>query len=188
MPSSTLIARYKIIQQKLLPVGALWNYLDNSFKLLLEAFAVESARVHENLLDLLRESFPGRSTAALLLSDWENCVLLQDEKPAVGDTEQQRQQRVAAKVTSVYAGPTKQFWMDLASKFGMTVAVYDLDEIAGGDVSRVEESYIDLDRVSAVGNAFTWEIEVLTDPQNQMARFTAMVNRLAPAYTTVTIY
>ena len=188
MAAANLIARYKAIQQKLLPEGPLWKYLSSTFKLLLEAFAEEAARVHENKDVLLREAIPSRSTNALLLSDWENTVLLQDEKPVAADTELQRQQRVSAKVTSVYTGPNKQFWIDLAAKLGMTVDVYDTDEIAAGDVARVDEARVEDDRVSEEGNQFAWEIEVFSDPQNQLARYTALVNRLKPAHTTVTIY
>lgn len=188
MAAANLIARYKAIQQKLLPVGPLWRWLDSTFKKVLEAFAEEAARVHENKDVLLSESIPSQSTDELLLSDWENAALLQDEKPAAGDTELQRQQRVSAKVTSVYAGPSKQFWIDLAAKLGMTVDVYDNDEIVGADVARVDEARVEDDRVSEEGNQFYWEIEVFADPQSQLANFTAMVNRLKPAHTIVTIY
>lgn len=188
MAAANLVARYKTIQQKLLPEGVLWRYLGPTFKLFLEAFAEEAARVHENKDTLIQQSFPGQATIALLLSDWEAMALLQDEKPSASDTELQRQQRVAAKVTSVYSGPNKQFWIDLAAKMGMTVDVYDNDEVAGSDVARVEESYVEEDRVSEEGNQFTWEIEVFSDPQNQITKYTQLVNRLKPAYTTVTIY
>lgn len=189
MAAANLIARYKAIQQKLLPVGPLWRWLDSTFKKVLEAFAEEAARVHENKDIMLSESIPSQATEDLLLSDWENAALLQEEKPAAGDTELQRQQRVSAKVTSVYAGPNKQFWIDLAAKMGMTVDVYDTSEIADlSAVARIDEAVVEDDRISDESDAFHWEIEIFADPQNQETNFTALVNRLKPAHTIVTIY
>lgn len=185
MPSASLIARYKAIQQKLLPVGVLWKFLSDEFKLFLESFAVEPARVQENMDSLITESLPSKSTAALLLSDWEQILLLPEERPTGSESEAQRQQVIAAKLYKVYNNPTKSFWIALGEKLGMTITPLDGSDVSAAVVARVEDALVEQDRVSDENDVFTWEIHVVSDPSGQLAKLKAIVNKLKPAHTSV---
>ena len=81
----------------LLPVGYLWKQLNEDFKNVLESFAVELNRLDQRCIDILNESIPGLSTDTDLLSDWENAVLTEDEKPSASASESERQTIVDTK-------------------------------------------------------------------------------------------
>jgi uncharacterized protein YmfQ (DUF2313 family) len=176
------IARYRNMMINLLPQWLPWRNLNPVFQLFLESFAVESDRVHTGSDDLLREADPARATSALLLSEWEDMALLPEEKPTGAETQSQRQQVVAAKVTN-QGGQSRAFFIALAASLGMTIVITE-----GGTttLARVGTARVGTARTNDPGNVFIWNIQVTADPNTQLAKFQTMVARLKPAHTSVT--
>lgn len=177
-------AGYKKMLGNLLPFGPLWRYLNASMESLLEAFAVELNRVDSSADTLRREANPGTATAALLLPEWEEMILLADEKPFNGESESQRQQVVAAKLFSAYRGPSLQFFIDLAERLGMVV---EISEGAGAFTisARCGVARCGVARTNILNGIFQWNIHVTSDPDGNLAKFQILVDRFKPAHTEV---
>lgn len=178
------VQTYKKILKKLLPRGPIWEKLNSTFDLILESYSEEPLRVDTSSVDLMRQVFPETADDTLLLPDYESFALYDDEKPIGGETELQRQQVLRAKMRTSYSGPSRQFFTDLGTKFGMTVVVTDglaVDEPARVDLAEVEDA-----RVSDASDAFRFNIQIVLDPQGQTDKFKAMVERLKPAHTLAT--
>lgn len=175
--------RFGKMMLDLLPRGLLWRNLNETFQEFMESWAAELKRIDDLGPVFIQEAFPGTSTLDLMLEDWERVALLGDERPDGSETEQQRQQVVAAKVTTGYTGPSRQFFTDLAAKFGMTVLVTD----GTGDETppRVDVARVDVARLNDVTNIFQWNIAVIADPLTQLTKFQALVDRIKPAHTQV---
>lgn len=176
-------SRYKKLLQKFLPLGALWNNVNNVFDSFVEAFAIEPARVDDGADALMLENNP--ATTTLLLAEYESMALNSEELPSSGDSTSKRQQVLAAKMNTAYSGPSKAFFISLALKLGMTVTVLDGGAVSAAVVARVEVALVDQDTVSDEHDVFTWEIHVVSDPNTQLAKLKAMVERLKPAHTNV---
>lgn len=76
-PSESLVGRYRDALLRLLPPGpAITKAIASNVYKLMEGIGVEPARVHQRVLDLLREAIP--TTADELLGEWEALVGLPD--------------------------------------------------------------------------------------------------------------
>lgn len=200
MPASALIARYARMLRKLLPSGPIWDNSNGIFRVLVEALAVEPARIHESAEALAGQVIdPATATLDGLLPDYERIALFPDEQPIGSETEAQRRQVVAARLNTTYPGPNKKFWKDLGIKFGFvdgsgnaTLTIQDGALLGGAAVARVEEALVDGDRVSEDGDAFVWQITFPAGTVlpavagSPVAKFQTMVERLKPAHTDVT--
>lgn len=78
MPSESTIARYRDSYLRHLPPGkAIAREPDRNIPRMLEALAVEPARVFDRVADLIREAFPG--TTVELINKWEEALALPDD-------------------------------------------------------------------------------------------------------------
>jgi uncharacterized protein YmfQ (DUF2313 family) len=78
VPDESLIARYGASYLRHLPPGlAITRRAEGNIPALLNALAVEPARVAERVLDLLVEAFPG--TTVELIDEWEEALSLPDD-------------------------------------------------------------------------------------------------------------
>lgn len=176
------LASYTGLLKNLLPFGVLWQTLNDSFNAFLEAFAVELNRVDQRYVDVLTESVPYLSNE--LLSDWERIALSSDEFPLPGDSLTKRQLVVGSKITSYYATSNKTTWEGIALNMGMVVVATDETDPFALE-ARVDDARVDDARVSDSTDAFHWLITVSSDPNSQLSKLQAIVNRLKPAHTLV---
>ncbi|GEM_PF-6278216 len=158
-PTSRL-ASYRNMLVNLLPQGFPWRNLNTIFRLFLESFAVEMDRLHGRSEDLIMQSNPGTAISADLLKEWERMALLSDELPVGTETEAQRQALVAAKVTTNYSGPSRQFFITLATRLGLNIVITE-----GGTnlPARVGSARVGTSRVNGEGNVYIWNIQFLID-------------------------
>lgn len=168
--------------KSLLPYGLLWQTLNDTFNLFLEAFSQEFDRFEQRYTDLLRNSIP--YLADELLPDWERIALLPDEMPLPGDSTTKRQGVVGSKITSFYANSNSITWENLALNMGMIVVVTDETDPLTAE-ARVDEALVDDARVSDTTDAFHWLITVSSDPNSQLSKLQAIVARLKPVHTLV---
>jgi uncharacterized protein YmfQ (DUF2313 family) len=78
VPDETLIARYRDSTLRHLPPGiGITRTEGRNIPSLLEALAVEPARVAERVIDMLAEAFPG--TTVELIDEWEEALGLPDD-------------------------------------------------------------------------------------------------------------
>lgn len=90
---------------------------------LLQGLAPEFARLHNRLVDLLRES--DARAANELLTDWERAFGLPDECCSVDVDLATRVALLVARVRGA-GTPTAQYFVDLAALFGYTITVTEL--------------------------------------------------------------
>jgi uncharacterized protein YmfQ (DUF2313 family) len=115
VPSESLIERYRDSFLRHLPPGlAITRQADRNIPKMLEALAVEPARVSERVVDLLVEAFPG--TANEMLEDWEEALGLPDD--CVQPTEYA--DRIAAVVARFVgtSGHSEADYLELAESLG----------------------------------------------------------------------
>lgn len=179
---SPRVTSYRSMLLNLFPTGPLWRNLNLSFRLLMESFATELARIHDLGLTLLRESNPVLSTSALLLPRWEDELLLPEEKPLGTETEEERQQVVEAKLITS-GGQSRAFFIAMAANLGITIVITE-----GGFwiPARVGIARVGAARTNGSSNVFIWNIQVTSDPNSQLTKFKLLVERLKPAHTEVT--
>jgi len=117
---------YSRLLRNLLPPGKAWLAASNpgtNFGKLIMAFGEEPARVEVSQTDLMREGFADKSTAAFLLTDWEQMIGLPDEcSPVLPETELERQQLVRTRLTS-RGGQSEQYFIDLVESLGCTAEI-----------------------------------------------------------------
>jgi uncharacterized protein YmfQ (DUF2313 family) len=119
-----LIQAYTRTMIDLLPPGRLWKLIgDTLLRRFFEAAAEELARIHERVLDLLREAIP--TTTIELLPDWEETLAL---APLAADTEDVRRARVVARLVSRQRVRPQDYRQALAGLLGQAVADVDLRE------------------------------------------------------------
>lgn len=178
------LAGYKKMLGNMLPVGPLFRYLNTALSDLLEAFAVELNRIDTSADTLRREANPSTATVSLLLPEWEEMVLLADEKPTGSETEAQRQQVVAAKIFTAYNGPSLQFFIDLAARLGLDVTI---SEGSGSFTvsARCGVARCGTARTNIANGIYQWNIHVNSDPDGNLAKFQLLVARFKPAHTEV---
>ncbi len=173
---------YQRLLLSLLPTGPLWDRLNSTTVIFIEALAREFARVHDLGLALLRESIPATSTASLMLSEWEQIILLPEEMPLGTETEEERQQVVGAKLL-FKGGQSRAFFIGLAASLGITITIVEDSTLI--DPARVDTARVDSARTNDSGNVFLWEIQVDDDPSSHLDKFKLMIERLKPAHTSV---
>ena len=157
-----------------LPIGRLWDPINTTLKLLLEAFAEEFDRNDQRNIDLQRELIPGESVE--LLVDWERVALAPDELIVGGGTIAERQARVSTKIFDTQDPPTKQFFEVLALARGVVIAI---SFTSGGfrvGVSRVGQ------RLHGSSSVFIWIVDYVSGDKNEYARLEATFRRLKHAY------
>lgn len=119
-PSQSRIDAYRDALVALLPPGrALTRALGRGIPKLLEACAVEPARVHERTLDLLDEADP--STATELLTEWEDLLGLPDECSSPTTLEGRRAASVGRLVGT--GGHSQTDYEALAATLGYSITV-----------------------------------------------------------------
>jgi uncharacterized protein YmfQ (DUF2313 family) len=168
---------------KTLPKGPLWVSFGDNFMKLIIGIVTEFHRIHIRAEEIILEL--RAKTATELLEDYEEEYLHDSEKPSGGETLAQRRQVVFAKQTARGASPSRSFFENLAAKLGMTVIVTDLLSVEDANVARVDEALIDEATVSETVDAFRWNIEVVSDPDAQLVKLQAIVDKLKHAHTVV---
>lgn len=176
---------YKVMLKNLLPVGVLWDIINDTFWDLLEAFAEELNRIDQRLVDLQNESIPYFSDE--LLSEWEEVALLEDEK--TGGTTAERQAIVQNKIynptpTPTDAerrqGPTEQFFTDYAAAINITITSF------GSLVPfRVGTGRAGDRLVPAAEAAFVWVVNYTGGTTAERENMKAYFERMKPAHTRV---
>jgi uncharacterized protein YmfQ (DUF2313 family) len=128
-------ADYRRQIDTLLPEGAAWRSSGDGAGVrdhLLDAAAVEYARIHNRLLDLIEESDP--RTTGEMLTDWEQAAGLPDDCTGLADTLQERRNQLVAKITQ-RGGQSRQFFIDVAAALGFTVTITEFSPFQVGSSS-----------------------------------------------------
>lgn len=131
MPKAATVSAYSEQLKALLPRGAAWAKQRTAMLIsLLDALAVEAARVDERGLDLLDEMIPDR--AVEMLAAWERVAGLPDD--CVTDEVQTLESRRAALLTRLQSlgGQSVQYFIDLAAIFGFIVTVSEFQAFRAG--------------------------------------------------------
>jgi len=150
MPSSQSIAAYAGQVAALLPQGAAWARERGTVLLsLLEALAIEAARIDERGGDLLDEMIPDRTFE--MLADWERVAGLPDDCFAdEADTIETRRAALLTRLRSL-GGQSAGYFIDLAAIFGFTITVSEFLPFRAG-VSHAGDYLTNGDWV------FTWQV------------------------------
>jgi uncharacterized protein YmfQ (DUF2313 family) len=170
--------------------------------ILLSCFSTEMERFASDFNKLLRESVPGLSTEAELLTDWERIAGLPDECSPLASTESQRQQVVHNKIYTQYSGLTKQFFIDYAAGLNVTITITDdpggsvfrtthktgsiiqrVTRIASSDDPGTPTERIDGSRLNSAQTLFTFEVTVTADPNGNQDVLECIFEKLKPANT-----
>lgn len=118
-PSAEKIAKYKQLLVDLLPIGRVWDVLNQpTLAKLLSSLAVEFARVDDRVGDMLREADPRQTVE--LLEDWERLLGLPDECTPPNPTFDARRGQVVQKYTSV-GGISGAYYSFLITQLGFPV-------------------------------------------------------------------
>lgn len=118
-------ADYLHLLLTLLPKGPAWAEDDR----LLDGMAEESARLHNRVMDLIDEYFPG--TTAELFGEWETEYGLPDPCVTEAQSLVQRRAALVAKVSRL-GGQTPQFYIDLAAALGYTITITEFNPFYAG--------------------------------------------------------
>lgn len=179
------LENYKAMLKNLLPVGVIWDNINDTFWDLLEAFAEELNRMDQRLVDLQNESIPYFSDE--LLEEWEEVALLEDEK--TGGTTAERQAIVQNKIynptpTPTDAerrqGPTEQFFTDYAAAINITITSFGFPDRFRVGASRVGDSLI-----SETSEAFIWIVNYTGGTTAERENMKAYFERMKPSHTRV---
>lgn len=164
MPNSETVSAYREQIRSLLPQGAAWAR-DRATKLieLLEALAIEAARVDERGGDLLREMIP--DVTLEMLTDWERTAGLPDD--CVADEVQTLAVRRASLLTKLRSlgGQSRQYFIDLAAIFGFEITITEFFPFRAG-ISTAGDALSNSDW------AFTWQVNA---PEETVTPFLAGV-------------
>lgn len=181
------LEQFTFLLKRLLPVGALWNSINETFWDLLESFAVELNRADQRIVDLQTESIPGLSTDDGLLTDWETLALLTDEK--VGASEAERQSIVHTKIfnptptpnnASRRQGPTEEFFTNYAAGLNITITSFGTHDLFRVGANRVGDRMY-----TAAGIAFIWIVNYTGGTSTERAAMKAYFERMKPSHTEV---
>ena len=181
---------YREQLKKLQPPGiAIPTDNSSNWVKLLDALAQECARVDAMAVLLINESFP--DTTQLLLPNWERVAGLPDECSELGDTFAIRKQNLLAKVAA-RGGATKQYFIDIALKFGFVITISEYDEFRV-DINAVGDPLCGEDweftfLVSSSEETITWFRSSFATAGEPLAvwgneRLECLINRLKPAHT-----
>lgn len=143
---------YKILLIQLLPRGPFWDGMA-TLKKVLAAWACELERVHNRVLDLLREADP--SKAVETLSDWERMLGLPDDCTITATDNVARQQAIVTKLIS-QGGQSIAYYTALAQAMGYGIAIDEFTPFT-------TESSVD-DRIYDEAWATSWIVRVLSAP------------------------
>ena len=144
-----------------LPIGLLWNNLNEEFHDLLEAFAEEFNRNDQRNVDLQCEVIPGLSTE--LLEQWEQDVLLPEELPTGGETLQERRDRVQSKLFNTPNNPTEKFFKDLALDRGIAIDITFVSTAFRVGVNRMGT------RIHGTTSVYIWIVDWISGSKTEYA-------------------
>lgn len=117
--------------KKLKPLGYAWPDDDElTQNKLLKALADEAARIDVRVEDLIRELDP--QVTLELLMDWERTCGLPDPCTGLAQTVELRRQAVVDKLNA-RGGQHKQYYIDLAKRYGFTITIIETWPAAVGD-------------------------------------------------------
>ena len=176
----------------LLPPGPAWSRNPESILgKLLHGQGEELARVHNRALDLIEEADP--RTTLELLPDWERVAGLPEPCVDPPDTLDERRTALVDKLTRL-GGQSRQFFIDLAAKFGFVVTItefkpFTAGSLAGDPVNSEEWQYAwqvnapdtTITSVFRAGQSFAGD--PLRDWGNELLE--CLINRFKPAHTHV---
>ena len=111
---------FRLLLKRLLPVGLLWDFINDTFDSFLEALAEEFERLYSRSIDLQREAIPGLSNE--LLPDWEEMSLFPDEN--TGTTIAERQAILQTKIFNSGVSPTEFYFTRYAAGLGITISSF----------------------------------------------------------------
>lgn len=149
MPDLETIRAYAGQLAALLPSGPAWpRNRDSKLVALLEALAVEAARVDERGGELLSEMTP--DTTFEMLPDWELAAGLPDYCDDVVETISQRRDALLARLRSL-GGQSPAYFVALAETFGFAISVTEYRPFRAG-MSCAGDGLTNGDWV------FTWQI------------------------------
>jgi len=117
--------------QALLPVGGAWTREPGAVLTeLLDGKAVELARVHNRLVDLVDEADP--QTTLELLPDWERVVGLPDCCLGIADTIDARRALVLGRLTA-RGGQSDAYFRSICAAAGWTIETADYSHFVAGE-------------------------------------------------------
>lgn len=150
MPSLENVRAYAGQLAALLPSGPAWpRSRDARLTALLEALAVEAARIDERGGELLAEMTP--DTAFEMLADWELAAGLPDNCGGeVAETISQRRNALLARLRSL-GGQSPGYFVALAATFGFDITVSEYRPFRAG-LSEAGDALTNGDWV------FTWQV------------------------------
>jgi len=127
---SLILKRWQERLRDLFPRGIAWirkEEADSNLRKLIDSLAIEACRVEERAFELIEEVDP--RTTLELLTDWERLLGLPDEcEPEPENlTVQQRRDRIV-QVLTTSGSQNKQFFVNLAANFGITISVEDVND------------------------------------------------------------
>lgn len=179
---------------KLLPRGKAWT--GELLQHLLAGIAAEFARLDGRASTLVDEADP--STTLELLPEWERVAGLPDSCVPAGQTTTERQQAVIRKISGL-GGQTPAFFIDLAARLGVEIAIEEFRPFRAGMKSG--------SRCRSAAWSHVWRVRVLASSDASALRFSrfrsgrsragdrlraggiasleCVITRAAPAHTTV---
>ena len=128
--TSLILRRWQSVLKSLFPRGLAWNAKEDSasnIRKLIDALSQEACRLEVRAFDLLSELDP--RVTDQLLTDWERLLSLPDECEAEPQnlTVQQRRERIV-QILTTSGSQNKQFYINLAANFGITISVTDVTD------------------------------------------------------------
>jgi len=125
-----ILKRWQKQLRRLFPRGIAWirkEETDSELRKLIDSSAIEACRVEERAFELIEEVDP--RTTNELLTDWERLLGLPDECESSPEnlTIQDRRDRIV-QVLTTSGSQNKQFYVDLAANFGITISVEDVND------------------------------------------------------------
>lgn len=128
--SALTLKRWQKALRCLFPRGVAWVRKEDpnsNLRKLIDSMAIESCRIEERAFELIEEVDP--RTTLELLTDWERVLNLPDEcEPEPENlTIQERRERIV-QVLTTSGSQNKQFYVDLAARFGIIISIDDVND------------------------------------------------------------
>lgn len=169
------VADYKDFLASLFPRGFAWNLFTGfDLKKVSDSFATELNRIDNRGLDLIEEVDP--NTTDELITDYERLLALPEKGLSIGTTTEIRRSDILSKLTNS-GGQTKQYFIDLAAKLGITITIIEYSSPRCG-IARCG------DRLSAGTWKFAFKVNTPDGLSNEdLNRVRLTINRYKPAHT-----
>jgi len=167
------LTSFQFLLKRLLPVGLLWDFINDTFDSFLQALAEEFLRLYTRSIDLQREAIPGLSDE--LLSDWEEMTLFPDEN--TGTTTAERQAILQTKIFNSGLNPTEDYFTAYALSLGITISSFSTPSAPICGIAVCGDSLN--------GSDFVWQVNWSGGTAAAQANMKAAFERIAPAHTEV---